>query len=63
MLLPSSDSKNVLISAFADPPVPASAASLRERAAALQAKYDIPMVKWVHELQRANRTDAQSLIG
>ncbi|MEO8344348.1 MAG: fused MFS/spermidine synthase [Betaproteobacteria bacterium] len=63
VLLPSSDSKNVLISAFADPPTPASPAQLRERAVMLQARYDIPMVKWVHALQRANRTDAQSLIG
>ncbi len=63
VLLPSSDSKNVVITAFADPPSPASAAQLRNRAARLEARYDLPFGKWVHALQRANRTDVQTLIG
>jgi spermidine synthase len=63
VLLPSSDSKNVVITGFADPPSPASAAHLRDRAVQLQARYDLPFGKWVHALQRANRSDAQSLIG
>ena len=61
VLLPSSDSKNVLVTAFADPPATVSAAQLRQRAAKLKARYDLPFVKWVHALQRANRSDAQRL--
>jgi spermidine synthase len=63
VLLPSADSKNVLVTAFAEPPEPVSAARLRERAAALKTRYDLPFGKWVHDLQRANRSEAQALIG
>jgi spermidine synthase len=59
--LPSSDSKNVLVTAFADPPAPIGVAQLRNRAATLKERYDLPFVKWVHALQRANRSDAQRL--
>jgi spermidine synthase len=61
VLLPSSDSKNVLATAFADPPVPVSVAQLRNRAADLKERYDLPFVKWVHALQQANPPDAQVL--
>ena len=61
LLLPSLDSKNVVVTAFADPPASVSAAQLRDRAARLKERYDLPFVKWVHALQRANRTDEQSL--
>ena len=61
LLLPSADSKNVLVSAFADPPAPVSVAQLRHRAAELKERYDLPFVKWVHALQRANPPDAQAL--
>jgi len=61
VLLPSADSKNVLVSAFADPPAPVVVAQLRQRAAELKERYDLPFVKWVHALQRANPPDAQSL--
>ncbi len=63
VLLPSSDSKNVVITAFRDPPSSATGSELRERAVRLQTTYDLPFGKWVHALQRANRTDAQTLIG
>lgn len=62
VLLPSADSKNVLVTAFADPPAPVGAGELRNRAAALKERYDLPFIKWVHELQRANRPEAQALI-
>ena len=39
VLLPSSDSKNVLVSAFADPPATCTAAQLRDRAAELKKRY------------------------
>ena len=61
VLLPSSDSKNVLATAFADPPAPVSVAQLRNRAAALKERYDLPFLKWVHELQRANSPETQAL--
>lgn len=61
VLLPSSDSKNVLATAFADPPAPVSAARLRARAAELRERYDLPFVKWVHALQQANPPEQQSL--
>ena len=61
VLLPSTDSKNVLVSAFADPPAPVSVAQLRHRAAELKERYDLPFVKWVHALQQANPLDAQAL--
>jgi len=61
VLLPSPDSKNVLVSAFADPPEAASAAQLRDRAVELKDRYDLPFVKWVHALQRANTPDTQAL--
>jgi spermidine synthase len=59
--LPSPDSKNVLVTAFADPPDLVSAAQLRERATALKERYDLPFGKWVHALQRANRPETQAL--
>ena len=61
VLLPSSDSKNVLISAFADPPATVSVAQLRRRAATLKDRYDLPFVKWVHAQQQANPPDTQAL--
>ena len=61
VLLPSPDSKNVLVSAFADPPAATSAAQLRDRAAVLKDRYDLPFVKWVHALQRANTPESQAL--
>ena len=61
VLLPSSDSKNVLISAFADPPATVSVAQLRRRAATLKDRYDLPFVKWVHAQQQANPPDSQAL--
>ena len=61
VLLPSSDSKNVLATAFADPPAPVTAAQLRNRAAKLKERYELPFVKWVHELQRANTSETQAL--
>ncbi len=61
VLLPSPDSKNVLVSAFADPPATCSAAQLRDRAAGLKERYDLPFVKWVHALQRANTPETQAL--
>jgi hypothetical protein len=61
VLLPSPDSKNVLVSAFADPPAYCTAAQLRNRAAELKTRYDLPFVKWVHALQRANTPDSQVL--
>jgi spermidine synthase len=61
VLLPSTDSKNVLVSAFADPPAPVSVAQLRHRAAELKESYDLPFVKWVHALQQANPPDLQAL--
>jgi spermidine synthase len=61
VLLPSADSKNVLVSAFADPPAPVSVAQLRQRAAELKERYDLPFVKWVHALQQANPPDLQAL--
>lgn len=62
VLLPSLDSKNVLVTAFADPPAPATAAQLRNRAARLKGRYELPFGKWVHELQRANSPLQQTLI-
>jgi spermidine synthase len=61
VLLPSTDSKNVLVSAFADPPAPVSVAQLRHRAAELKDRYDLPFVKWVHAMQQANLPDGQAL--
>ena len=61
VLLPSSDSKNVLVSAFADPPAPVGVAQLRNRAEELKARYDLPFGKWVHALQQANPPDTQAL--
>ena len=61
VLLPSSDSKNVLVTAFADPPAPVSAAQLRNRAAELKERYDLPFGKWVHALQRANSAGRAAL--
>ena len=61
VLLPSTDSKNVLVSAFADPPAPVSVGQLRHRAAELKERYDLPFVKWVHALQQANPPDLQAL--
>ena len=59
--LPSSDSKNVLVTAFADPPAAIGVAQLRNRAALLKERYELPFVKWVHALQRANTIDSQAL--
>ena len=61
VLLPSPDSKNVLVSAFVDPPAASSAAQLRDRAVDLKDCYDLPFVKWVHALQQANTQEAQTL--
>jgi spermidine synthase len=61
VLLPSPDSKNVLVSAFADPPEPAGVAQLRDRAAELKERYDLPFVKWVHAMQQANLKETQAL--
>jgi hypothetical protein len=51
----------VLVTAFADPPATCSAAQLRDRAAGLKERYDLPFVKWVHALQRANTPETQLL--
>jgi len=61
VLLPSPDSKNVLVSAFVDPPAICMAAELRDRASELKGRYDLPFVKWVHALQRANTPETQAL--
>jgi spermidine synthase len=61
VLLPSPDSKNVLATAFAEPPRPVKAGQLRERAGELKERYGLPFDKWVHALQRANRPEAQTL--
>ena len=61
VLLPSLDSKNVLVTAFADPPAPVTAAQLRNRAARLKERYELPFGKWVHALQRANTPQQQIL--
>jgi spermidine synthase len=63
LLLPSPDSKNVLVTAFAHPPATIGVAPLRDVAAQLKERYDLPFVKWVHALQRANAPDTQALIG
>ncbi len=61
VLLPSTDSKNVLVTAFADPPAPVSMARLRDRAARLRERYGLPFGKWVHALQQANPPTQQAL--
>jgi len=61
VLLPSTDSKNVLVTAFADPPASVSVAQLRNRAAELKERYDLPFVKWVHALQQDNPPETQLL--
>ena len=38
-----------------------NAAQLRNRAAELKDRYDLPFVKWVHALQRANTPESQAL--
>jgi hypothetical protein len=49
------------VSAFADPPAASSAAQLRNRAAELKERYDLPFVKWVHAMQQANTPESQVL--
>jgi len=61
LLLPSPDSKNVLVTAFADPPAPINVAQLRDRAAELRARFNLPFLKWVHALQQANPPQLQTL--
>jgi spermidine synthase len=61
VLLPSPDSKNVLVTAFADPPAPVSIAHLRDRARKLRERYGFPFGKWVHALQQANPPTLQTL--
>jgi spermidine synthase len=62
VLLPSPDSKNVLVTAFADPPAPVTVAQLRARASKLRERYRLPFHKWVHALQQANPPDTQVLM-
>jgi spermidine synthase len=61
VLLPSAESKNVLVNAFADAPATVSVAHLRTRAAHLREKYGLPFHKWVHTLQQANPPESQAL--
>jgi len=61
VLLPSPDSNNVLVTAFADPPASVSAAELRDRAAVLRERYGLPFVKWVHALRQGNTPEQQAL--
>ena len=41
--------------------IPVKLAQLRQRAAELKERYDLPFVKWVHALQQANPPDLQAL--
>ena len=59
--LPSAESKNVVVTAFADPPPPTTLAHLRARAARLRERLGLPFHKWVHALQRHNPVELQSL--
>lgn len=59
--LPSAESKNVVTTAFVDPPAPVSIAHLRSRAARLRERLDLPFHKWVHTLQQHNPPQLQAL--
>ena len=59
--LPSVESKNVVVTAFADPPPPTTVAHLRARAARLRERLGLPFHKWVHALQQHNPVELQSL--
>jgi spermidine synthase len=61
VLLPSADSKNVVVTAFADPPASISTGELRDRAATLRERYGLPFVKWVHALRQGNSPEQQTL--
>ncbi len=61
LLLPSPDSNNVLVTAFADPPATVSAGELRDRASTLRERYGLPFVKWVHALLQGNSPEQQTL--
>jgi spermidine synthase len=59
--LPSAESKNVVVSAFVDPPATTTIAQLRTRAEQLRARLGLPFHKWVHTLQQNNPAELQSL--
>jgi spermidine synthase len=59
--LPSAESKNVVTSAFADPPPPVTLAHLRARATRLRERLHLPFHKWVHTLQQHNPPALQAL--
>ena len=54
LLLPSAESKNVLVSAFADGVAGVAQERLRARAIRLRERYGLPFPRWVHTLQQAN---------
>jgi spermidine synthase len=59
--LPSAESKNVVVSAFVDPPATTTLAHLRARAARLRERLGLPFHKWVQTLQQNNPVELQSL--
>ncbi len=59
--LPSAESKNVVTTAFADPPPATSIAHLRARATRLRERLHLPFHKWVHTLQQHNPPTLQAL--
>ena len=61
LLLPSAESKNVLVSAFPDAPATVGLTHLRKRAAHLRERYGLPFQKWAHSLQQVNPPETQTL--
>ena len=59
--LPSAESKNVVVSAFVDPPPTTTIGELRQRATRLCERLGLPFSKWVHALQQHNPVGEQSL--
>jgi spermidine synthase len=59
--LPSAESKNVIMSAFAEPPPTVSLVHLRSRATRLRERLGLPFHKWVHALQQHNPPQLQTL--
>jgi spermidine synthase len=59
--LPSAESKNVVVTAFPEPPATVSLAHLRARAARLRERLALPYHKWVHTLQQHNPPELQAL--
>lgn len=59
--LPSADSKNVVMTAFAEPPATVSIAQLRARATRLRERLGLPFHHWVRTLQQHNPPPSQTL--